>query len=48
MMGIGKRALLEDYYFDEFLMVLKAHNEMTSIKTDDSSNEVQEVTAEVW
>jgi hypothetical protein len=44
--GISKCALLEDYYFDEFLSVLDAHNEMHSVKKD--SEAVEEVDADNW
>jgi hypothetical protein len=43
--GIPKRALLDDYFFDEFLTVLDAYNEMHSVSKDD---EVEEVDAENW
>jgi len=26
--GIGKRALMEDYYLDEFMVILQEHNKM--------------------
>ena len=43
--GISKRALLEDYYFDEFLAVLDAYNEMHN---PDRKPEAVEVAADAW
>ena len=43
--GIPKRALLNDCYFDEFLAVLEAYNELHSVG---KKKTVEEVDAEMW
>ena len=44
-MGIGKKSMFSDYYFDEFLTVLDEYNAMHSIET---AEDLQEVGAEDW
>ncbi|MFD3260837.1 hypothetical protein ACE3MQ_19775 [Paenibacillus lentus] len=39
-MGISKREFLEDYYYDEFIMVLEQYNEMHALPTEDADEEV--------
>lgn len=43
--GIGKKNLLNDYYFDEFLAVIDAYNDMHTINRE---NEKEEVYADDW
>lgn len=43
--GISRRELLEEYYFDEFILTLDAYNELHAIQTEDA---VEEVSAEEW
>lgn len=43
--GISKSELLNDYYYDEFLVVLDEYNELHKI---DTSGKIEEVRAEDW
>ena len=43
--GISKKQLLQDYYYDEFLVVLDEYNELHKI---DSSEKIEQVSAEDW
>ena len=43
--GVSKKSLLEDYYFDEFLAVLDAYNDLHRIDKDPPA---EEVGAEAW
>ena len=44
--GISKKSLLEDYYFDEFLLVLDAYNDMHNPEKDE--DKIEEVDADDW
>lgn len=46
-MGISRRELLEEYYFDEFILTLDAYNELHRIP-DPEEDQIIEVTAEEW
>jgi hypothetical protein len=46
-MGIGKRELMEDYYYDEFMIMLDEYNDLHKAP-DQGEDEIQEVYADNW
>jgi hypothetical protein len=45
-MGISKKELLEDYYYDEFILLMEQYNAMHEVKPSEKDREVEEVYAD--